>query len=350
MLRPIQAHSFKHSGHIILQCIGLACGELVEPPFLDVRHTIIRAMQTLLHGIAPLTHLGLIRALGDDAALFIHGQLTNDFSLLGLSEARLAGYCNAKGRLQASFIGFKRSQSDILLVCSHDILAATLQRLSVYVMRAKVRLTDASSEFSLFGLAGPSLRIATKDVAANARAVWARADLGGATCVQLYPADGIERGLWVAPESEPPPQGAQLSQQLWDWGEVRSGVATLTQSVVDAFVPQMLNYESVGGINFKKGCYPGQEVVARSQFRGTRKRHAWLAHSATQLIAGDEIFAPDDDSQPCGIVAQAAAAPTGGFDAIVSMPISAFESGFAHSVHGSTLAFSRVPYPLLDNI
>ncbi len=307
-------------------------------------------MQTLLHGIAPLTHLGLIRAQGDDAALFIHGQLTNDFLLLGLSEARLAGYCNAKGRLQASLIGFKRSQSDILLVCSHDILAATLQRLSLYVMRAKVRLTDASSEFALFGLAGQSLGDATQNVATNTRAVWSRADFGAAICVQLYPADGVERGLWVAPVSEPPPQGAPLSLQLWDWGEVRSGVATLTLRVVDAFVPQMLNYESVGGVDFKKGCYPGQEVVARSQFRGTLKRRAWLAHSATQLIAGDEIYAPDDGNQPCGIVAQAAVAPTGGFDAIVSMTISAFEAGVTHTVNGAPLALSRAPYPLLDNI
>src|ERR1035437_5022721 len=99
---------------------------------------IIQPMHKELHGVASLTHLGLIRAQGEDAAKFLHGQLTTDFSLLGLSDARLAGFCNAKGRLQASLIGFKRGPTDILLVCSQDLLAATLKRLSMFVMRAKL--------------------------------------------------------------------------------------------------------------------------------------------------------------------------------------------------------------------
>ena len=118
---------------------------------------IIHAMQIELKGVAPLPHLGVIRVEGDDAAKFLHGQLTQDFSLLGLSEARLAAFCSAKGRMQASFIGFKRSHTEILLVCSRDILAATLKRLSMFVLRAKARLTDASSDYALFGLAGDAI-------------------------------------------------------------------------------------------------------------------------------------------------------------------------------------------------
>src|SRR5665647_1022416 len=125
---------------------------------------IIHRMKIELKGIAPLAHLGVIRVQGEDAAKFLHGQLTQDFSLLGLSEARLAAFCSAKGRMQASFIGFKRSPTDVLLLCSRDILAATLKRLSMFVMRAKAKLSDATADFSVYGLAGTALENTTKNI------------------------------------------------------------------------------------------------------------------------------------------------------------------------------------------
>ncbi len=309
-------------------------------------------MQTSLEGVAPLTHSGLIRAQGEDAAKFLHGQLTSDFSLLGLSEARLAGFCNAKGRLQASFIGFKRSHTDILLICSQDLLATTLKRLGMFVLRAKVKLTDASTEFALYGLAGSAAAEATKAMAHGPGTAWQKADADGISVVSLYPADGVPRALWVAPAGTPAPAGAAMTPGQWAWGEVRSGIATVTQAVFEAFVPQMLNYESVGGVNFKKGCYPGQEVVARSQFRGTLKRRAYLAHADVMLRAGDELFSAVDAGQPCGLVVQAAASPAGGYDAIVSMQISAFEAGGVHaqSAEGAALELQPAPYPLLADI
>ncbi len=303
----------------------------------------------LLQGVAHLTHCGLIRAQGDDAAKFLHGQLTNDFSLLGASEARLAGFCNAKGRLQASFIGFKRSPTDILLLCSADVLAATLKRLSLFVMRAKVKLSDASHEFAVYGLAGQA---ASKNGAPGSGSAWARADVGAASVITLYAADGIPRALYVCPVDAAAPTGTALTEALWAWGEVRSGIATVTQAVFEAFVPQMLNYESVGGVNFKKGCYPGQEVVARSQFRGTLKRRAYLAHATVAMQSGDALFSPQDASQPCGLVVQAAGAPGGGCDAIVSMQISAFEAGGVRlgQPDGPLLVVLPPPYPLLADI
>lgn len=308
-------------------------------------------LQTL-QGVARLTNIGLIRAQGDDAAKFLHGQLTNDFSLLGLSEARLAGFCNAKGRLQASFIGFKRSPTDLLLLCSTDVLAATLKRLSLFVMRAKVKLTDASADFCVYGLAGQAALDASKKIAASEGSTWAKADFEDASLITLYPADGIPRALWVCPAAAAAPAGDPLTEALWAWGEVRSGIATVSQAIFEALVPQMLNFESVGGVNFKKGCYPGQEVVARSQFRGTLKRRAYLAHSTAALQAGDALFTPDDASQPCGVVVQAAAAPGGGFDALVSMQISAFEAGGVRlgQADGPVLVLSPAPYPLLADI
>ena len=309
-------------------------------------------MNTPLEGVAPLTHTGLIRAQGEEAAKFLHGQLTNDFSLLGLSEARLAGFCNAKGRLQASFIGFKLSPTDILLLCSPDLLATTLKRLSMFVMRAKVKLSDASADFAVYGLAGVALENAANNIAEYKAGTWTRASFDGISLINLYPADGVARALWVAPAGSAAPAGAALTAEQWAWGEVRSGIATVSQAIFEALVPQMLNYESVGGVNFKKGCYPGQEVVARSQFRGTLKRRAYLAHASTALTAGDELFASDDPGQPCGLVVQTAAAPDGGFDAIVSMQISAFEAGGVHAQapNGPLLALSPAPFPLLADI
>jgi folate-binding protein YgfZ len=309
-------------------------------------------MHTQLNGVARLTHFGLIRAQGEDAAKFLHGQLTNDFSLLGLSEARLAGFCNAKGRLQASFIGFKLGPADILLLCSQDLLAATLKRLSMFVMRSKLKLTDASHDFEVFGLSGDALLEASKNIASYAYSVWAKHEFQHGSLVNLYPADDVARALWVVPVGATVPAGDTLTAEQWAWGEVRSGIATVTQPIFETLVPQMLNYESVGGVNFKKGCYPGQEVVARSQFRGTLKRRAYLAHAGEALHAGDELFLASDPHQPCGLVVQGATAPTGGSDAIVSMQISAFETGGVHarSGDGPSLTLSAAPYPLLADI
>ena len=308
-------------------------------------------MQNQLNGVARLTHSGLIRAQGEEAAKFLHNQLSNDFVLMGLADARLAGFCTAKGRLQASFIGIKRSPTDILLVCSHDILAATLKRLNMFVMRAKVKLSDATDEFAVYGLAGAALQNTTNNIANYSSNTWAKVDLDDASLVNLYPADGVARALWIAPVAAAAPAGESMAEALWDWSEVRSGIATVTQPIVEAFVPQMLNYESVGGVNFKKGCYPGQEVVARSQFRGTLKRRTYLAHSLVPLAAGDEVFLPADEGQPCGTVVQAAAAPAGGFDAMVSMQISAFEAGGVHLAQmDGPLLLSPPPYPLLADV
>jgi tRNA-modifying protein YgfZ len=296
-----------------------------------------------VHGIARLTRLGVIQVDGEDAATFLHGQLTHDFALLGLSEARLAAFCSAKGRMHASFIGFKRSHDQILLVCSRDLLPTTLKRLSMFVLRAKAKLSDASEAFALWGLAGSAVP------AALPTAPWSHLRADDASVVRLYPADGVARALWVAPADTPAPRGDVMIEDLWNWLDVKSAVATLSQPVFEAFVPQMLNYESVGGVNFKKGCYPGQEVVARSQFRGTLKRRAYLVHGTEPLMAGQEVFHSSDAEQPCGTVVQAAASPAGGFDAIVSMQTSAATEGSLHA-GGASLALLPLPYPLLDDI
>lgn len=304
--------------------------------------------QPLLNGIASVSHLGVIRALGEDAAQFLHGQLTNDFALLDLQHARLAAFCTAKGRMLASFIGFKRSNDEILLLCDRSLLAPTLKRLSMFVLRAKCKLSDATAEFTLHGLAGG----AAAQALGPAAVPWTKTDDGDASLIALYPAAGQPRALRVAPVGTPLPEGPALSEADWLWSEVASGIATLSAPVVDAFVPQMLNYESVEGVNFKKGCYPGQEVVARSQFRGTLKRRAYIAHAAAEVAVGAEVFNTADLEQPCGTVVQVASAPSGGFDTIVSLQISAAQEGSLQvgATDGVALALLPLPYALLEDI
>ena len=252
-----------------------------------------------ISGMTELTHLGVICATGEDAATFLQGQLTQDVMSLGLAEARLAAFCNAKGRMQASFIVFKRSEHEILLICSRDILPATLKRLSMFVMRAKTKLHDASHDFRLMGLVGS----ATELIAACARSAWAKVDIGNVNIVFLPSSAGQARALWCAPVAVPVPPGASIDVNTWHWLTVQSGIAMISQPIFEAFVPQMLNYESVGGVNFKKGCYPGQEIVARSQFRGTLKRRAYLVHTEGEPMVGQEVFSALDADQPCGLVA-----------------------------------------------
>jgi hypothetical protein len=303
----------------------------------------------VLNGVTALSLLGVIRAEGPDAASFLHGQLTQDFALLDASEARLAALCTAKGRAIASFIGIRPQPERVLLICSRDILAATLKRLSMFVLRAKAKLSDASDDYALYGVAGMALAANDVDPAALPGR---SAAIGEAHAVTLYPSDGVPRALWIAPAGQAAPQGPALDPALWQWSEVRSGIVTLTSPVVEAFVPQMINYESVGGVNFKKGCYPGQEVVARSQFRGTLKRRTYLVQASDEIAVGQEVFAASDPEQPVGTVAQAAPAPNGGWAALISIQIAAIDAGGLHarSVDGPALTVEPLPYPLLEDI
>jgi len=312
---------------------------------------VASSLTALPSGVAELAHLGVIRVLGEEAAKFLQGQLTQDVALLGMSEARLAAFCNAKGRMQASFVVFKRSPEEILLVCSRDILPATLKRLSMFVLRAKAKLSDATADFALCGLAGSAI----ESIASGARLPWGKVDSGDANLVFLYPGAGQARALWCAPAAAPRPGGANLSLAQWQWLEVQSGIAMVTQPIFEAFVPQMLNYESVGGVSFKKGCYPGQEIVARSQFRGTIKRRAYVAHTSGTPHVGQEVFHAQDAEQPCGLVAACAPHPAEGFGLIVSMQTSVAADADGGrltlgSATGPALTLLPLPYALLEDI
>lgn len=301
------------------------------------------------NGVAPLEHLGVIRATGEDAAKFLHGQLTQDLVLLPPGQGRLAAFCTPKGRVLASFVVLKHSNAELLLICARDLLAATLKRLSMFVMRAKVRLTDASADFQLCGLLGN----AQLKAPGASMSPWSASAQGNAHVVQLYPAGKTERQLWIGLAGDALPGGPVATVAEWQYSEVMSGVATVGAPLSELFVPQMLNYESVGGVNFKKGCYPGQEVVARSQFRGTLKRRTYLAFSSAVLLPGQEVFAADDLEQPAGVVVQCAAASRGTGPAAVLLCLQTIADRSELRVKEApdvSITVGELPYALLEDI
>jgi len=302
-----------------------------------------------LPGVTRLTDWGVIRAQGADAASFLQGQLTSDIAGLAPGSATLAGYCSAKGRLLASFIVWSPAPEEFLLACSADVLPATLKRLSMFVLRAKCKLSDASAELPLWGVAGANPGLADS-------APWTVQAAGAGHAVRLPEALGVPRWLLGQPAEASPPELAPLDPATWRWLEVASGVARIVAATVDQFVPQMVNLELVGGVNFKKGCYPGQEVVARSQYRGTLKRRALLlalpADAQGTLAEGQELFHDADPGQPAGLVALAARAPTGEQLALAEVKLALARGAGAFRVgapDGAVLQPRALPYPLPSN-
>ncbi len=296
-----------------------------------------------LEGVTRLAHLGVIRASGAEAQKFLHGQLTNDMLGLDPEHARLAGFCSAKGRLQASFVLWQAADDEVQMVCATSVLAATLKRLSMFVLRSRCKLVDASDALPVYGIAG---RLAAQ-LAPNA-VPWQRSVIEGASVVALPAVDGLARCLWVGPNPPAAAPGDVLDPNGWRWLDVRSGVPLIEAATVDRFVPQMLNYELIGGVDFQKGCYPGQEVVARSQYRGTIKRRMALFDIDASAQPGDEVFHSADPGQPAGMVVNAAPRPNdaAACSALVEVKLAALEHGSLHLGHagGAMLRALALPY------
>jgi folate-binding protein YgfZ len=311
-----------------------------------------RAMTTFstnTDGAARLSQWGVIRAQGEEAAKFLHSQLTQDFALLGLQEARLAGFCSAKGRLLATMIGWKSSENEVLLALPAELLPAILKRLSMFVMRAKCKLSDASAETMLWGLSGASAEAWLGDAAPAQR--WASADIGAAKVIRLPGLATQARFLLAQTAEAPTPALPTVSEADWQWLELLSGQPWVSAATTEQFVPQMLNLELLGGVNFQKGCYPGQEVVARMQYRGTLKRRTYLfeteASLGVEVLPGQEIFHSEDPGQPAGLVANAALRD-GQALLLAETKIAALASGSLHlgSAEGPLLRPVALPYEL----
>ncbi len=304
---------------------------------------IVRPSLSPPDGAAALADWGLIRADGADAASFLQSQLTQNVLGLGQGQATLAGFCSPKGRLLASFVVWRDDAQTFWLACSADLLAPTLKRLSMFVLRAKCKLGDASAAFATWGLAGPTAASVAADLAP-----WQTAVRDGRRLIRLPDGAGVPRVLLLQPAEQPSPALPPLDADTWRWLEVHSGVVRVVAATVEQFVPQMVNFELVGGVDFQKGCYPGQEVVARSQYRGTLKRRAMVFSSGAELAVGQEVFHEADPGQPAGLIALAARRPGGDSAALVEVKLAALDGGRLHAgaADGPLLQRGALPYPI----
>ena len=322
---------------------------------------------TPIAGTCPLPQWGVIFVEGPDATSFLQNQLSN--SLLGMKSTyapeiahypdsvRLAGYCSPKGRLIASaWIGlFPSSESAddrYVLFVSKDIAASTAKRLAMFVVRSKVKVIDMSadwhvsarfhsdpeSDYEKINSANNQLVIRIPDVLAS-----------DVTYSRFLIASTVSDGDASVQDKE---------IDCWNDLEVLSAIPRIVLATQEQFVPQMINFESVAGVDFKKGCYPGQEIVARSQYRGAIKRRLFLANitdstlSKSETSPGVELFHSDDPSQPAGMVVLSAPnfIVQGRMDLQVECKLEALESGSIHlgSPSGPVLKIDTLPYPLLE--
>lgn len=308
--------------------------------------------------IAPLTHLGLIAATGEDAPTFLHNQLTNDVQSLGLSEARLAGYCTPKGRLLATMLLWKTADA-IFLQLPREIQPAVQKRLQMFILRAKAKLADASDSLVALGLAGPDAAAALAPWFAEPPAAPYAAVHGEAgTLIRLPDAGGKTRFQWLAPPETAQAAWPRLVQTLapaataaWRALDIEAGIPQVVQATQEQFVPQMINFEVLGGVNFRKGCYPGQEIVARSQYLGKLKRRMLPARvSATGVLPGAEVYATTDPDQPCGQIVNAERSGDETL-CLVELKTAVLEQDAEvrlGSVDGPVLRLAALPYALTD--
>jgi len=241
---------------------------------------------------ARLNRYGILAVTGADARAFLHAQLTNDIANLPPERAALAGWCTAKGRLLASFLVIP-SKDGFLLQLARDLAPAVAKRLSMFVLRAKVRIVDESDAWAQYGIWGAHLDVA--GVAWRGDVVTVRVEEN--RYLQIGPAER----LVLSPTQ---------SEEAWTLEEIRAGRPLISAATQDQFVPQMVNFEALGAVNFQKGCYPGQEIVARAQYRGEVKRRLQhvRAPEGTVLKPGQQYAG--------GVVVDAA-----GGEALAVMPV-----------------------------
>ena len=300
--------------------------------------------------LALLGHLGVLQFSGEDAETFLQGQLSCDVAGVDLRSGSYGAYCSPKGRMIANFLLW-REEAGFHMALSRDITASVQKNISKFVLRAKVKISDASDTIAMAGAAGPkaaqALREVFPDLPKEPDQVSRRPDIG--TVIRLK--DG-RYFLALSPSS-----ATALRQRLanvlvpvgahaWRWLDIRNGVPLVTAATQDQLVPQMANFELLGGISFSKGCYTGQEVVARMQHLGKLRRRMFLANVAAPAAAGDPLYSEDLGDQASGIVVNAEASPDGGHDLLAAVQTASREGSTVHlkSISGPVLRFLPLPY------
>jgi tRNA-modifying protein YgfZ len=213
---------------------------------------------------ARLNRYGLLAVTGADARDFLHAQLTNDIANLPADRAALAGWCTAKGRLLASFLVIP-SKDGFLLQVARDLAPTVAKRISMFVLRSKVKIADESDAWTQYGV---------WDADRNVGVAWD----GDTVTVRVGEGRFLKVGRALSMTCGKP-------EEAWTLEEIRAGRPLISAATQDQFVPQMVNFETLGAIDFQKGCYPGQEIVARAQYRGQVKRR--MVHVQTSLKPGE---------------------------------------------------------------
>jgi folate-binding protein YgfZ len=305
--------------------------------------------------LAPLEELGVIAAQGPDAVPFLQTQLTNDLQHLIVGHLQLNGYCTPKGRLIAVFDCWRNTEA-VFLQLPQEILPSVLKRLSMFVLRSKVKLVDASSEWACRAVFGSGA------AGSLARAGLSPPEVGqthvtGATLVaRLRDSPHIcERFVVLAPRADMSAIEErlralrQVDAAAWWWSQIDAGIPNVFAATQEKFVPQMINLEVLGGVNFKKGCYPGQEIVARSQYLGKLRRRMAIAHCAGETHAGADVYALGAE-QPIGTVVMAATGPHGGMGLLFEAPADRTADAvlLANAPDGPKLDLRSLPYELFD--
>lgn len=300
--------------------------------------------------VVPLVHLAQITSHGEDSTPFLHNLLSNDVQKLAKDTAQWTSLSTPKGRMLASMLLFRDTDGHGM-VLSADIAAAIQKRLSMYLLRSKARLT--AMEDALIGVTGPDAAGILTAAGIEAPHDRMRQTIApGLRCIRIDSADFI---LIAVPETAPGiwqrlrEAGARpAGTDRWQLAMIRAGVPLITAATQEEFVAQMLNFELIDGVSFSKGCYPGQEIVARTQYLGKLKKRMYRVHSAEKLLpqVGDNIYTPKFGTQSAGKIVNVAPTPEGGFEALAVLQANCAETGEAHldGPEGAPLEFLPLPY------
>ncbi|HET7730994.1 MAG TPA: folate-binding protein [Usitatibacter sp.] len=302
--------------------------------------------------LADLSHNALLAVTGDDATAFLHAQFTNDVQSLPEGAAQWNGWCSPKGRLLATFLLVRRPDGYLLMLPA-ELAAAVSKRLAMFVLRSKVKIADAGERYVRIGFAGKSAAVIVARHFGHTPDPLRSVEKDGATCVAL----DTERFVLLVSPVDAPRLWDQLAENAtkagydaWEWMSVRAGIPTILAPTQDAFVPQMANFELVGGVSFKKGCYPGQEIVARTQYRGILKRRMALAHVdvAARPAPGQSLYGAAFGEQAAGTLVNVSPSPEGGFDVLAVAQVESLRAGDLHLDSPQGPALRIVSHPDLE--
>lgn len=303
--------------------------------------------------LCDLSHLGVIKVSEEDASQFLQNQLSNDVQKVTPTQSQLSAFCTPKGRV-FSLLRLMKHEDYFLLQLPKERLEPTLKRLQMYVLMSKVTLTDAGDELVSIGCAGKGAEAKLQTllgIPPKSLDECHQSDgliitrLAGNDRFMISGQSNVLSKIW-----QPLQATAQtVSQGIWELTNIHAGIPDIYTATAEAFVPQMLNLDLIGAISFTKGCYPGQEIVARTRYLGKLKRRLYLAHIDSEFCPrpGEEISSNTDGStQKVGVIVSAAASPGGDFDCLAVLQIASAKSTLSYSTDDSksTVLIKDLPY------